>query len=65
MSIPVCVAPLPADGEVGVLCVWVSLVVVVVVVVTGCRRDDAEIFVFDAGNGFGAANLERSFVTFV
>ena len=65
MSSPGCVAPFPGDGGVGFLCDFVSLVVVVMVVVTGYRKDDAKRFVFDAGKGFGAANLERSFVTFV
>jgi hypothetical protein len=60
MSSPGCDEPLPGDGGAG----W-DLVSLVVVVVIGCRKDDVKVFIFDAGKGFGAANLVSSFVTFV
>lgn len=64
MSSPDCVAFFAGDGGVCALCDFVSPVVTVFVEVR-CRKDEVEAFIFDAGKGFGAANLERSFVTFV
>ena len=60
MSRPGGTAPFTSEGGAGNGFDLVSLVVM------GCRKDDDdERFVFEAGKGFGAANLVRSFATFV